>query len=193
MFHLVTTSILSRHKPRRQEAQAGDDPGRKRTRCRVATHARACRGTTGTTLVADPGRDEGRDHRWSLAAAYLWMEPLRPWLGPPTVFVAGLGLVYIAVMPPWRYVVHRWEMTDEAVYSRTGWYVRQWRVAPISRIQTVDSNQGPLEQLMGLATLAVTTASAHGAIYISGIDQEIAAETAQHLTQITELTDGDQT
>lgn len=66
-------------------------------------------------------------------------------------------------------------------------------MAPISRIQTVDTNQGPIEQLMGLATLAVTTASAHGAIYIPGLDQRVAAEAAQHLTQITQLTEGDQT
>jgi membrane protein YdbS with pleckstrin-like domain len=128
-----------------------------------------------------------------MAAAYLWVEPLRPWLGLPIQIATVLGLVYIAAMPPWRYVVHRWETTDEAVYARTGWYVREWRVAPISRIQTVDTNQGPIEQLMGLATLAVTTASAHGAIYISGLDQRVAAEAAQHLTQITQLTEGDQT
>src|SRR5690606_9369625 len=81
-----------------------------------------------------------------MAAAYLWVEPLRPWLGLPIQIATVLGLIYIAAMPPWRYAVHRWETTDEAVYARTGWYVREWRVAPISRIQTVDTNQGPIEQ-----------------------------------------------
>lgn len=128
-----------------------------------------------------------------MAAAYVWVEPLRPWLGLPIQIAAVLGLAYIAAMPPWRSAVHRWETTDEAVYARTGWYVREWRVAPISRIQTVDTNQGPIEQLMGLATLAVTTASAHGAITIAGLDQRAAAEAAQHLTRITQLTEGDQT
>lgn len=128
-----------------------------------------------------------------MAAAYLWFDPLRPWLGPPIVIGSVLGLVYVAVMPLWRYTVHRWEVTGDAVYARTGWYVREWRAAPISRIQTVDTNQGPIEQLMGLSTLAVTTASAHGAIYVSGLDEHVAAEAAQHLTRITQLTEGDQT
>ncbi|WP_435107213.1 PH domain-containing protein [Nocardiopsis synnemataformans] len=124
---------------------------------------------------------------------YLWFGGLRPWLGPPLVIGLVVSVLYVAIMPFWRYVVHRWEPTDEAVYARTGWYVREWRVAPISRIQTVDTSQGPIEQMMGLSTLAVTTASAHGAIYISGLDQATAAEAAQRLTQITQLTPGDQT
>ncbi|GAA3990746.1 PH domain-containing protein [Thermobifida alba] len=129
----------------------------------------------------------------AMALLYLWVEQLRPWLGPPLVVVLVGGVLYIAVMPFWRYAVHRWEFTEEAVYSRTGWYVREWRVAPLSRIQTVDTVQGPIEQLLGLARLAVTTASAHGAIYISGLDQETAAEAARRLTEITQLTPGDQT
>ena len=128
-----------------------------------------------------------------MAAAHLWFDPLRPWLGPLIVIGSVLGLVYVAVMPLWRYAVHRWEATGDAVYARTGWYVREWQAAPISRIQTVDTNQGPIEQLMGLSTLAVTTASAHGAIYVSGLDEHVAAEAAQHLTRITQLTEGDQT
>jgi uncharacterized protein len=129
----------------------------------------------------------------ALAAAYALVEPARPWLGPPLVLAATAGLLYAAVMPLWRYRVHRWEVTDQAVYARSGWWVREWRAAPISRIQTVDTVRGPYAQLLGLSTLAVTTASAHGALYIGGLDAAAAQATAERLTHITQLTPGDQT
>ena len=58
----------------------------------------------------------------------------------------------------------RWEVTDRAVYTLHGWLVREWRIAPISRVQTVDTQRGPLQQLLGLANVTVTTASARGAV-----------------------------
>lgn len=128
-----------------------------------------------------------------LGTGYALAAPARPWLGPPLLAAAVLGPAYALVAPPWRYRVHRWETTDQAVYAASGWFVREWRVAPISRIQTVDTTRGPLEQLLGLATLAVTTASAHGTIHIVGLDREVARRAARHLTALTETTPGDAT
>jgi membrane protein YdbS with pleckstrin-like domain len=128
-----------------------------------------------------------------LGLGYGLAAPARPWLGPPLVAAVLLGPAYLLVMPPWRYRVHRWEVTDLAVYAATGWCVREWRVAPISRIQTVDTTRGPLEQLLGLATLVVTTASASGAIHIRGLDQEVATRAAAQLTELTQRTPGDAT
>lgn len=127
------------------------------------------------------------------AVGYWLWEAARPVTGPILVVVAGAGVLYTAVSPSWRYVVHRWETTAEAVYARIGWYVREWRVAPISRIQTVDTSRGPIEQLLGLATLTVTTASSSGAIRIPGLDEDTAIREAERLTEITQLTPGDQT
>ena len=84
---------------------------------------------------------------------------------------ALLVLVYAAVVPQWRYLVHRWEVTDTAVYTQTGWWARERRIAPMSRIQTVDYAEGPIARLFGLATVTVTTASAAGALQIDGLDQ----------------------
>lgn len=63
----------------------------------------------------------------------------------------------------------------------------------MSRIQTVDTVRGPLEQLFGLATLTVTTASAKGALKIEGLGHETAADLAERLTRITQDTPGDAT
>lgn len=131
-----------------------------------------------------------------LAAAIvvpLWWEPARPWQMPLVIVAAVLLVVYAGVEPLVRYRVHRWETTSQAVYARSGWLVREWRAAPLSRVQTVDAVRGPIEQILGLATLRVTTASSYGAIDIGGLDHETASRLAEELTQITEQTPGDAT
>ena len=109
------------------------------------------------------------------------------------IAAALLLIVGVGVEPFWRYRVHRWETTNEAVYARSGWLVREWRAAPLSRVQTVDALRGPLEQLLGLSTLRVTTASSYGAIDIGGLDQTTASRLADELTQITQQIPGDAT
>jgi membrane protein YdbS with pleckstrin-like domain len=80
-----------------------------------------------------------------------------------------LAAAHLVVMPQWRYRVHRWEATGTAVYTQAGWLRQERRIAPISRVQTVDSERGPIEQLFKLANVTVTTASAAGPIKIEGL------------------------
>ena len=119
--------------------------------------------------------------------------PARFWLLMPAAVLGAVGLLGAVLFPLWWYRTHRWEVTDEAVYVSTGAVLRQWRIAPMSRIQTVDTVRGPLEQLFGLATVTVTTASAKGALRIEGLTHEAAAELAERLTRITQDTPGDAT
>ncbi|GAB3815989.1 PH domain-containing protein [Tessaracoccus terricola] len=127
-----------------------------------------------------------------VAAAALW-EPARVWLAAPIVAVGVILLAKLAVEPFWRYAVHRWEITEQATYAVTGWLVKESRVAPSSRIQTVDAVRGPLEQLLGLSTLRVTTASSYGAIRISGLDRAVAEDAVARLSVVAELSEGDAT
>lgn len=110
--------------------------------------------------------------------------------------LAGVTLVsgaYAVVMPRWRFRVHRWETTDTAVYTLSGWLWQQWRVAPLSRIQTVDTVRGPLQQLFGLSGVTVTTASSAGAVEITGLDHLLATELVERLTETTQSIAGDAT
>ena len=93
-----------------------------------------------------------------------------------TVFAVTVlfAATYILMVPAWRYRVHRWEISDTAVYTRTGWFTQERRIAPISRVQTVDTERGPIDRMLGLATVTVTTASSAGAVKISALDQEVA-------------------
>ncbi|MGW4030813.1 PH domain-containing protein [Streptomyces sp. NPDC004838] len=123
----------------------------------------------------------------------LLITPARSWLLLSAAVLATLLLLCTAFFPGWWFRVHRWEVTDEAVYVRTGSIWQEWRIAPMSRIQTVDTMRGPLERSFRLATVTVTTASSRGAIKIAGLDHELAAELAERLTLITQATPGDAT
>jgi uncharacterized protein len=95
--------------------------------------------------------------------------------------------VFVVAVPLWRYRVHRWEIGAQAVYTRTGWLVQERRIAPISRVQTVDTYRGPLDQLFGLANVTVTTASSAGAVRIVALDTEVADRVVAQLTDIAAL------
>ena len=129
----------------------------------------------------------------TLVVLALWIPPVRTFFLVLLAVVAVLGLVYVVVMPRWRYRVHRWEVTEGAVYTASGWLWQEWRVAPMSRIQTVDSLRGPIQQAFGLTGITVTTASASGAIKINGLDSKTAEDLVEKLTAATQLTPGDAT
>jgi membrane protein YdbS with pleckstrin-like domain len=121
------------------------------------------------------------------------IRPARFWLLVPAALIAVIGLIAVVALPRWWFRVHRWEVTDIAVYTRTGWFWQEWRVAPLSRIQTVDTRRGPVEQRFGLATVVVTTASAKGAVTIAGLDRALAEDIAEQLTVTTQAVPGDAT
>ena len=129
----------------------------------------------------------------TLGAVHRYAEPARPWTGPVLVVLAVLYAVNITVMPTWRYLVHRWEATDEAVYALHGWLTRKWQIVPISRVQSIDTEIGPLQRHLGLATVTVTTASAEGKIIIEGLDAEVAERTVDRLREVVAATRGDAT
>ena len=106
------------------------------------------------------------------------------WAGPALVVL--IGVVTIGVRPRLRYRVHRWEVTADAVYTLTGWLTRTWTLVPISRIQTVDVNRGLVQQLFGLATVAVLTASSQGTVRIPHLEADVARRVAEDLARRAE-------
>lgn len=126
----------------------------------------------------------------SVAAVLLGPDGPRWWL----VALAVVGCATAAVVvPQWRYRVHRWEVSANAVYTQRGWWAQERRIAPMSRVQTVDLAQGPLARLFGLATVTVTTASAAGPLRIEGLDRPVALALVDELTRKADLVEGDAT
>jgi membrane protein YdbS with pleckstrin-like domain len=113
------------------------------------------------------------------------------WVALPVTVLLAAG--YTVIMPRWRYRVHRWEVTADAVYTRSGWLSVTWRIAPISRIQTIDSHRWFGERLFGLANVTATTASAAGPVHIRGLDTATADRLLDELTAATGALPGDAT
>jgi membrane protein YdbS with pleckstrin-like domain len=109
------------------------------------------------------------------------------------VATAALAGLHAIVMPRWRYSVHRWEVTDQALYTRSGWFSVHWRIAPISRIQTIDSHRSVGERIFGLANVTATTASAAGPVRIQGLDRGLADRLLDQLAVATGQSLGDAT
>ncbi len=114
------------------------------------------------------------------------------WIGV-IVAIAVLAAAHAVIMPRWRYRVHRWEVTDDALYTRSGWFSVHWRIAPINRIQTIDSHRSFGERIFGLANVTATTASAAGPVRIHGLDRELADTLLDQLAVATGQTAGDAT
>lgn len=114
--------------------------------------------------------------RWALVAAAI-----------------ALGATWAVAVPIWRYRVHRWEVSATAVHTQSGWWAQERRIAPMSRVQTVDLAQGPVARLFGLATVTVTTASAAGPLRIEGLDRPVAIALVDELTRKADLVEGDAT
>ena len=147
---------------------------------------------------------------WALAAAIPWsllvlaqlvwlaLERQLWWLHAAAAAVTVLGVaLFVVAVPVWRYRVHRWDISVDsptpAVYTRTGWLVQERRIAPISRVQTVDTYRGPLDRLFGLANVTVTTASSAGAVRIVALDTDVADEVVARLTDVAAIGEQDAT
>ncbi|WP_454085822.1 PH domain-containing protein [Georgenia sp. Marseille-Q6866] len=136
------------------------------------------------------------------ALVVVWVLTLVPaalWEGGRTWLLVAAGALTVLLLPavvlaPWlRYRTHRWEATSTAVYSRTGWLGREWRIAPLSRVQTVEAKRNLLHRALGLAAVSVTTGSAQGAVEIQGLQAEVAEELVTQLTDAVARTQGDAT
>jgi len=174
----------------------------------------AARATTGATNEASAAVLREPAHRASEKAVGYWrlgaavttvavgtpatlaslLVPEAPWwVRPVGPVVAAALLVWTLVMPSLRYRIHRWEVTPTAVHTRAGWLSIDQRIAPLSRVQTVDSAQGPVMRLFGLRSITVTTASAAGPITIACLDDDVARRVVADLTAITGASPGDAT
>jgi len=153
-------------------------------------------------LMAEPAYPPSRSAPlvWALGAAIPWLavalgqivwfvlDGRMPWLHAGLAAATMVGaLVSVVVAPIWRYRVHRWEISPQAVFTRSGWLVQERRIAPISRVQTVDTYRGPLDRLFGLANVTVTTASSAGAVRIVALDAAVADQVVAQLTDIAAL------
>ena len=132
---------------------------------------------------------------WGVLFTIYWFVPdsWGRWLGPIFALIMAYNVVELILEPTIRYRRTRWEVTGERVFAQTGWLSREQRIAPLSRVQTVDTERGPIMRLFRLADVTVTTASAAGPITLTCLDTEVADRVTAELARITGQTKGDAT
>lgn len=128
-----------------------------------------------------------------LLVASFAIPALPGWTPVPAAAVVVAMVAWALVMPQIRYRIHRWEVTPTAIHTRAGWLNIDQRIAPLSRVQTVDSSQGALMRVFGIRSITVTTASAAGPITIEGLDADVATRVVSELTEIVGESEGDAT
>lgn len=85
-----------------------------------------------------------------------------PELRPYRPVAAGLAaalFVVAAVLPPLKYLRWRYEIRERDLFLSRGAIFHNLTVIPFDRIQYVETRQGPLDRLVGLAQLLVYTAA----------------------------------
>jgi uncharacterized protein len=122
-------------------------------------------------------------HVWRIMTAIGLAIPLVPGSVIAMVALGRFGLlvplgavVLLVVFAGWypraRFTRWRWRLAPQALELSYGVVVRTHEAVPYFRIQQIDVAQGPLDRLLDLATLQVTTASASGSAALPGVPAE---------------------
>jgi len=104
------------------------------------------------------------------------------WNWKAAAFVSALyllyGLLFALVWPSLEYRFFRYEVREDDIIVQQGVLFRKLSSIPHHRIQHVDTHQGPVERLLGLASLKLYTAAGVSA---DGMIPGLSEETAQSL------------
>lgn len=102
-----------------------------------------------------------------LLAAVVWGDfelAQREWL--PFGAGTGLGIVLLLLggwrLPRRRYDAWGYEQGEDELTVRHGLLVRKLTIVPFGRVQHTDVTQGPIQRMLGLATLVLNTAGTLG-------------------------------
>ena len=98
---------------------------------------------------------------------------------------AVLLVIWLAVLPPIRYMRWRYEITDDYLDIARGIFWRKRFVVPFIRVQNTDTRQGPILRAFGLATVTVSTAAGEHAI--PGLDAQVADKLRDKAAELARL------
>ena len=104
-------------------------------------------------------------------------------VGLPAAIAAGL-------LPVLRYRRWRYALRADALWLRFGVLRVTVSVIPFNRLQFVDTRQGPLDRMLGLARLVVHTAAVGTSGVLPGLDAADAAALRDRLAVAQRDTDG---
>ncbi|MFD1954853.1 PH domain-containing protein [Paenibacillus thailandensis] len=129
----------------------------------------------------------------AVVAALGWLTVRYGW----PVWIAGLAfaiavvnaVLELAVLPGALYRSWRYAVTEKEIDLHHGYWVRKRTLIPMSRIQHVNSKQGPIQKGYGLAT--VTLATAAGSHHIPALSEAEAERVRRLISDWAGCADGE--
>jgi uncharacterized protein len=118
----------------------------------------------------------------AVLGGFVW--PSVWWLLPAVALLGGLGFGWVVIdrnARSWGYAER-----DEDLYVKHGAMFRELVAVPYGRMQYVDVTSGPLEQLFGISTVHLHTASPKTSARIPGLPKDEAARLRDRLTSLGE-------
>jgi uncharacterized protein len=115
------------------------------------------------------------------------------WLTLRSTALTLLAVALVLALAGWQWwfigrVVRRWGYAerDEELYITRGALVRTFVAVPYGRMQYVDVAAGPLDRMLGIATVHLHTASPGTTAVIPGLVADEAARLRDRLTELGE-------
>lgn len=109
-----------------------------------------------------------------------WLWPLLGWLG-----IIGLLGIRVCWHPRRAYRAWGYRLDEKVLEIRQGIWFRSLTLLPLSRLQHVDLDAGPIERGLGLASLVFHTAGTQNAIIVlPGLEASRARQLRDHLVAV---------
>jgi len=115
---------------------------------------------------------------WSLVVALVFA----------ALYVLGI-IVFIAVLPPIRFVRWRYELSEDFLDIARGIVWKKRFIIPFIRVQNTDTQQGPILRAFGLASVTVSTAAGNHSI--PGLDSATAEQLRDKAAELARIAQED--
>lgn len=115
-------------------------------------------------------------------ADWIWPWPLLILILPVLITI-----LQVFVIPPLEWKRWRYEVTEREVDMQRGVFVMTRTLVPMSRVQHVDTQQGPVLRAYGLSAVTITTAG--GGHEIPGLSEEVAGEVRDRIAALAGVAD----
>jgi membrane protein YdbS with pleckstrin-like domain len=92
-------------------------------------------------------------------------------------------LIFIAYWIPKYYETMQYQLTGNEIVRRRGVWFKQTGIVPYSRITNIDTTQGPISRMLGIAALKIQTAGYSG----QQTRAEMRIEGMEHFEELREL------
>jgi uncharacterized protein len=113
----------------------------------------------------------------SYFADFVW-----PWSLAILLFPIVITILQVFIIPPIEWRRWRYDVTEREIDMQRGVFIVTRTLIPMSRVQHVDTQQGPLLRYYGLAAVTITTAG--GGHEIPGLSVEVADEVRDRIAAL---------